>query len=119
MGEEICEEGVINYCCFLLHLLLLPLLPLFGYPFVSVAYTHIHTHTQTDAAYLNATKLYTVFTRETVLAMKSILSNAYIYTIGAVPELYVTNATLEAFDVIEQSQAFDGHGRTLTCGNGG
>ena len=80
---------------------------------------HTHTHSHTDAAYLNATKLYTVFTRETVLAMKSILSNAYIYTIGAVPELYVTNATLEAFDVIEQSQAFDGHGRTLTCGNGG
>lgn len=62
---------------------------------------------------LNATKLYTVFTRETVLAMKSILPNAYIYTIGAVPELNVTNAAFEAFDMVEQTQALDRHRCTL------
>lgn len=47
--------------------------------------------------------------------MKSILSNAHVDTIGAVPELNVTNATFEALDVVKQSEAFDCHGRSLPC----
>lgn len=68
---------------------------------------------------LNTTKFDSIITRVAILTVQLLVPHSNIGAVETIAQLNMTNTALETVDVVEQSQRFNDHSCSSTCGKNG